>query len=249
MDIFDKPTLKSSLIFISTYVISANIGSTLSEKMNVNYLGEIILLLALSVFLIIYVKKNKLTKDIGLTKISFYEIKNNLLYLPLFIMVLANGVFFFDRTITFKNIVLSIVFMILVAFLEELLFRGLLFKSIKANNTTKAAIFISGSTFGFGHIINLLNGYTIINQIIQIVMATLIGIILSVLFVRTKSIIPGMIFHFFFNIASTLSIEVAPLYDYISASIIFVIDLIYLFYLLKCMQQNEEIYDKHNHKV
>ena len=155
-------------------------------------------------------------------------------------MVLANGVFLFDRTIDFKYIILAIVFTILVAFLEELLFRGLLFKSIELDNTTKTSIFISGSTFGFGHIINLFNGYTVINQVIQIVLAILIGIILSVLFVRTKSIIPGMIFHFFFNIASILSIEVVDLYEYISFGIIFIVGLIYLLYLLKSMKQNEQ---------
>ena len=104
---------------------------------------------------------------------------------------------------------------------------------------TKTSIFISGSTFGFGHIINLFNGYTVINQVIQIVMAILVGTILSILFVRTKSIIPGMIFHFFFNIVSMLSMKVVALYDYISASIIFVVGLIYLLYLLKSMKQNE----------
>ena len=235
----NKLSLKSSLIFILIYVVSANVGAILSKEINVDYLGEILLLLVFSVFLIIYIKKNKLTMVIGLTKISFYEAKKNLLYLPLIIMVLVNGVFLFDRTIDFKHIILSIGFTILVAFLEELLFRGLLFKSIEIDNSTKASIFISGATFGFGHIINLFNGYTVINQVIQIVIAILVGTILSILFVRTKSIIPGIIFHFFFNIVSILSIKVVALYDYISASIIFVVGLIYLLYLLKSMKQNE----------
>ena len=108
------------------------------------------------------------------------------------------------------------------------------------NKSTKTSIFISSSTFGCGHIINLFNGYTVINQVIQIVLAVLIGIILSVLFVRTKSIIPEMIFHLFSNIASILSIEVVDLYEYISIGIIFVVGLIYLLYLLKSMKQNEQ---------
>lgn len=235
----NKLSLKSSLIFILIYIVSANVGAILSKEIKVNYLGEIILLLVFAVFLIIYIKKNKITMVIGLTKISFNEAKKNLLYLPLFIMVLVNGVFFFDRTIAFKNIILCICFTVLVAFLEELLFRGILFKSIEIHNTTKTSIFISGTTFGLGHIINLFNGYTVINQVIQIVMAILVGTILSILFVRTKSIIPGMIFHFFFNIVSMLSMKVVALYDYISASIIFVVGLIYLLYLLKSMKQNE----------
>ena len=236
----EKLRLKSSLIFILIYVVLANTGAVLSKVIDVDYLGEILLLFIFSAFLIIYIKRNKLITTVGLTKISFHEAKENLLYLPLFIMVLVNGVFLFDRTIDFKYIILAICFTILVAFLEELLFRGLLFKSIELDNTTKTSIFISGSTFGFGHIINLFNGYTVINQVIQIVLAILIGIILSVLFVRTKSIIPGMIFHFFSNIASILSIEVVDLYEYISIGIIFLVGLIYLLYLLKSMKQNEE---------
>ena len=130
----NKLSLKSSLIFILIYIVSANVGAILSKEIKVNYLGEIILLLVFAVFLIIYIKKNKITMVIGLTKISFNEAKKNLLYLPLFIMVLVNGVFFFDRTIAFKNIILCICFTVLVAFLEELLFRGILFKSIDIKN-------------------------------------------------------------------------------------------------------------------
>ena len=240
----NKLDLKLSLIFILIYVVLANMGALLSENIGIDYLGETLLLLDFALYLIIYIKKHELTIIIGLTKISFHEIKKNLLYLPLFIMILANGVFFFDTTRAFKNVILSIAFTILVAFLEELLFRGLLFKSIEKNNTTKSTIFISGSTFGIGHIINLFNGYTLVNQIIQIVIAILIGIILSVLFVRTKSIIPGMIFHFLFNIVSILSIEMSNLYNYISAGIIFVISLIYLFYILKSMEEKEHILEE-----
>lgn len=235
--------MKLSLIFILIYVVLASFGAILSKKIDIDYLGQILLLFTFSAFLIIYIKKYELTRVIGLIKISFKEVKENLLYLPLFLMVLANGVFFFDRTIVVKNIILSIVFMMLVAFLEEVLFRGLLFKSIEEYSTTKTAILVSGATFGFGHIINLLNGYTGINQIIQIALATLIGIILSTLFVCTKSIVPGIIFHFLFNTASILSTSLEPLYNYISISIIFVIASIYLLYLLKIklslLEENE----------
>lgn len=233
----NKLRLKSSLIFILIYIMLVNVGAILSEKLAINYLGQILVLLMFAVFLVIYIEKHELTRVVGLSKISFYEVKKNLFYLPLFMIVLANGVFFYDRTIALKDIILSIVYMILVAFLEELLFRGLLFKSIERDRRTKIAILITGLTFGFGHIINLLNGYIVINQIIQIVMATLIGIILSVLFVRTKSIVPGIIFHLFFNTVSILSVNVTVLCDYISASIIILIALIYLLYLIKTMNK------------
>ena len=47
--------------------------------------------------------------------------------------------------------------MLCVGFLEEVIFRGLLFTAIARNNI-KSAVIISSVTFGIGHIINLFNG-------------------------------------------------------------------------------------------
>ncbi len=227
-----KLKLNLSIIFILIYVFSADLGSILSATIGISYFGQILLLFIYSTFLFVYTRKHNLSEIIGLSKIHLYDMKNNLLYIPLVLMVLANGVFFFDKTISISDVILTMTFMILVAFLEELLFRGFLFKAIEKKGTTKTAIIISGATFGFGHIVNLFHGYTGVNQIIQIVLAILIGIVLSVLFIRTKSIVPGIIFHFAFNTASSLSSKVVPLYDYISVGIIVLISTMYLMYLL-----------------
>lgn len=45
--------------------------------------------------------------------------------------------------------------MINIGFLEEIIFRGILYKSIEKDNK-KLAIIISSVTFGIGHIVNLL---------------------------------------------------------------------------------------------
>ncbi len=226
-----KLKLKSSLIFILIYVMLANIGAILSLKVGINYVGQIIMFFTFSVLLLMYTRKYELIKTIGLAKIGFDDVKKSLFYLPLALIALANGVFFFDKTITLPDVILTLFFMILVAFLEELLFRGFLLKSIEQRSTTKTAIIISGVTFGFGHIVNVFNGYSGMSQITQIVLAVLIGIVLAVLFVHTKSIVPGIIFHFIFNTASALSKDVPPLYDYISVGVILLITAIYLIYL------------------
>ena len=226
-------SLTLSFVFIIIFVALNIVGAALSATINVIYSGQILLLLVFFLFLLFYAQKNKLKNIIGLTKISSYDIKANLFYVPLIIIVLTNGVFFFDKTIPFLDIFMVIPFMALVAFIEEFLFRGLLLKAIEERRNTKTAVIISGLTFGFGHIINLLIGYTGISQIIQIILAVLIGTVLSVLFVRTKSIVPGIIFHFFFNIASALSAEVEPLQNYIMVGIIIAISSVYLAYLLR----------------
>ena len=231
--------MKMSLFFIVAYVLCVNIGIAVSAQLDMPYIGQIILLVMLCVVLFYSCKKRNLLAKIGFTKIGLREYKANLFYAPLLIMVLTNGVFFFDTSKAVHDVFAIAAFMALVAFLEEVLFRGLLFKAIEERKSTKAAVVISGLTFGFGHIVNLLNGYTGIAQIIQIVLAAQIGIVLSLLFVRTKSIVPGIVFHFLFNIASALSVEAEPLYDYISVGVIVATVLFYLLYF--CKNRSESI--------
>ena len=57
--------------------------------------------------------------------------------------------------------VLYILSMLCVGFIEEIIFRGFLFKALCKDNI-KQAIAISSITFGVGHIVNLLNGKELI---------------------------------------------------------------------------------------
>ncbi len=228
-----KLSLTWIIVFIVIYVALTNVGSVLSTALALPHIGQNLLLLAFSAVLLIYMVKNKLTDTVGLTSIAARDVKASLFYVPLVLIILSNGVFFFDAQKPAFEILMTVVFMIFVAFAEEMLFRGMLFKAIEERSGSKAAVIISGITFGFGHIVNLFSGYTGANQIMQIAIAVLIGIVLSLLFVRTKSIVPGMVFHALFNTASALSTEVEPLYDYIAVGVIVVMGAAYLFYLLR----------------
>ncbi len=222
-----------TIIFILAYVVLTSVGAVLSGEIDIPYLAQILLLLALSVVVIAYAFIKRLPAYVGLAKPQSKSVKSCLYYVPLLILIVANGALFFNAQNPPLNLIMTLIFMIFVAFLEELLFRGFLFKVIEERSGSKAAVIISGITFGFGHIVNLFNGYTGANQIMQIAVAVLIGIVLSLLFVRTKSIVPGMVFHVLFNVVSALSVEVEPLYNYIMVGVIIAIGVAYLFYLLR----------------
>lgn len=57
--------------------------------------------------------------------------------------------------------------MINVEFIEEIIFRGFLFKMMEKDNV-KRAIIVNEITFGIGHIVNLLNGEELIPTLMQI---------------------------------------------------------------------------------
>ena len=83
--------------------------------------------------------------------------------------------------------------MINIGFIEEIIFRGFLYKMMEQDNV-KTAIIVSSITFGIGHIINLLNGATLIPTLMQICYAISTGYLFVIIFYKSKSIIPCIIF-------------------------------------------------------
>ena len=83
-----------------------------------------------------------------------------------------------------------------VGFLEEVIFRGLLFRAIEKDNV-KTAIIVSALTFGLGHIVNLFNGSGrgLRETVFQIGFAVMVGFVLVLIFYRGGSLIPCILFH------------------------------------------------------
>ena len=96
--------------------------------------------------------------------------------------------------------------MLCVGFLEELIFRGLLFEAIAKDNI-ESAIVISSVTFGIGHIINLFNGsgMDVVNNLCQIVFAVAVGFLLVTIFYRGGSLLPCILVHSAINTLGTFA--------------------------------------------
>jgi membrane protease YdiL (CAAX protease family) len=129
------------------------------------------------------------------------------------------------------EIVFYILTMINVGFIEEIIFRGFLFKMMAKDNV-KSAIIVSAVTFGIGHIINLLNGADLIPTLMQVCYAISIGYLFVIIFYKSKSLIPCIITHSLVNALSIFSIE-NNISIYISPIILTIIPLLYAIYLNK----------------
>ena len=90
--------------------------------------------------------------------------------------------------------------------LEEVIFRGLLFKA-PAKDNIKSAVIISSVTFGIGHIINLFNGsgMNLLNNLCQIVFAIAVGFLLVTIFYRGGSLLPCIFVHSVINMLGTFA--------------------------------------------
>jgi membrane protease YdiL (CAAX protease family) len=95
---------------------------------------------------------------------------------------------------------ISFVFLALMAGInEETIFRAMLIpigmRYLKGKNRALTAVIISSAIFGPLHLTNLLAGADPVMTLIQAFMATCGGFVLAGIYLRTGSIIPGMIAH------------------------------------------------------
>ena len=180
---FKKNATLISILFIVIY-LAVNIG--------------------LSLLIILFIIVFKLGNYFGLTK--FPNPKKFLYFVPLIILMSINlwgGVRIEN---SFSEIIFYMISMIFVGFLEEIIFRGFLFRMMAKDNL-KSAIIVTSLTFGAGHIINLLNGSSFIPTLIQIIYATATGYLFAVVLVKGKSLWPCIITHSVVNALSVFAVD------------------------------------------
>lgn len=124
-----------------------------------------------------------------------------------------------------EEIVLHILTMLNVGFIEEIVFRGFLFRMMEKTNE-RSAVWVSALTFGVGHVINLLNGAPLIPTLLQIGYAVAIGYLFVILFRKSGSLIPCIVTHSLMNALSVLNQE-NDLYRYISGAFLTVVPIVY----------------------
>ena len=218
-------TLISILLIIIYVVLNSfciqNFGLISYKTTILNYLFLLII--------IIFIVKNSLLEYYGLTKIPNF--KKFLYFIPLVIIITTNFWNGINIYYSMQEIVIYILTMLCIGFLEELIFRGFLYKMMEFDNIDRAVI-VSSLTFGIGHIINLLNGSDLILTLIQICYAVALGYLFVIIFQKCKSLWPCIITHGFLNSLSIFNIE-NFVSLYIAPICLIVISILYSIYLKK----------------
>ncbi|MBW5445792.1 CPBP family intramembrane metalloprotease [Cohnella sp. CFH 77786] len=134
------------------------------------------------------------------------------LLLILMLLLIANRGFEAHPFSYFAYMLLSQ--LLLVGFVEESLFRGIMLR-VLLHKGTGSAVFVSSFFFGVTHALQALGGQSLEDTILQIVYAFLLGLLLSLLVVKHRTIVPGILFHGFHNFLNfTGNAPSTHLYDY-----------------------------------
>ncbi len=207
--LYEKNELRFALVWIAVYCVLQSLANPLNALIGIDYAASAAFCVLQAVVLFTFIRKNDLMKRYGLCK-SPVPARRFLYYVPLVILASGNLWNGTAMNYTAAETVCRIVCMLCVGFLEEVIFRGLLFKAIAKDNI-RSAIIISSVTFGIGHIINLFNGsgMDLVSNLCQIVFAIAVGFLLVTIFYRGGSLIPCIIVHSAINTLGTFANDAA----------------------------------------
>lgn len=202
---YEKNELAFAIIWIVIYCVLQSLANPLNKMIGIEYAASAAFCVLQTVVLFAFIRKNNLQKLYGLCK-SPVPASRFLYYVPL--LILASGNLWHGVAVNYSaaETVCRVVCMLCVGFLEEVIFRGLLFKAIAKDNI-RSAIVISSVTFGIGHIINLFNGsgMNLVGNLCQIVFAIAVGFLLVTIFYRGGSLLPCILVHSAINTLSTFA--------------------------------------------
>ena len=205
--LYDKSQIWFAVAWIIAYCVLMSVGDALSASIGMDKSVTLAIGIVLSGIVLLFLKKHGLSRDYGLCAPKA-SAKSMLFYIPILVMLTAN--LWYGVTVHYGALetALYILSMFCVGFLEEVIFRGLLFEAMRKDNV-KAAIIVSSVTFGIGHIINLINGSgaELLPNLLQVIYATAAGFMFVMMYYKSKSLIGCIVTHGAFNVLSVFANE------------------------------------------
>ena len=233
--LYKKNELLFAIVWIAIYVLGLSAADNLSKMLGMEKIITVIVSILLSAILFVWMKNNGLFYKYGLCG-SRIPASKMLYYIPMILMISVNLWYGISMNLSVAETLFYIISMLAVGFLEEIIFRGLLFQAM-CKDGVKTAMIVSSITFGIGHIVNLINGSgaDLLSNVLQVGYAIAAGFLFTVIFYKTKSLLVCIGTHSILNALSVFGNETAMTAgkEIISAAALAGISILYTIYILK----------------
>ena len=207
--LYEKSKIVFAVTWIIAYCVLMSAGDAFSGMLGVEKSVTLIIGVGLSAVLLLFLWNNKLFDRYGLC-LPKVPPRAMLYYIPVIVMLTANLWYGVTCNYGIIETVLYMLSMLCVGFLEEVIFRGLLFEAMREDGL-KSAVIVSSVTFGMGHIINLFNGSgaQLLPNLLQILYATAVGFMFVMMYLKSKSLLVCIAAHGIFNAFNVFADESA----------------------------------------
>ncbi|MCT1563908.1 CPBP family intramembrane glutamic endopeptidase [Corynebacterium glucuronolyticum] len=205
--LYDKSELLFSLTWIAIYCVLQSLAFSLNDTVGIKFSFSALFAATQTIILYLFLRRHGLFQRYGIRSPQL-SAKRFVFYIPLLILIsgaLWNGI---GLRYTVVETGFYICLMACVGFLEELIFRGFLFRAM-AEESLRQAIVVSSVTFGIGHIVNSVNGsgQSLTVTLLQIVFAIAVGFLFVTIVYRGGSLWPCIITHQLINISEGFTVE------------------------------------------
>lgn len=207
-----KNEIAFALVWIGLYVVVMNIAlqfcdgfDNLANKTATQVLVPVICILVLSAAATGWIVKNGLAETYGLRRFQG-SLKSYLWFLPLILMSCINLKNGLTLPAPLPVAILMAINLAVGGYVEEIIFRGFLFRAMGKENL-RSAIIVSAITFGVGHIVNVFNTADIFGVLLQVGYAIVIGFLYTIIAYKGGSLWPCIASHMFVNFSSVFARE------------------------------------------
>ena len=213
--LYEKNQVTFALVWIALYVVVMNIAlqfcggfDNLAAKTPLQVLIPTLCVTALAAAATTWIRRNGLTEKFGLCSFRGSG-KAFLWFIPLAATSCVNLVNGLGLTAPLAVSLLMMANMAMGGYVEEIIFRGFLFRGMASNNL-RAAIIVSAVTFGAGHIVNLANTADTLGVLLQVGYAAVMGLMYTIIAYKGGSLWPCILSHMFVNSTSVFALEQGP---------------------------------------
>jgi len=220
--LYRKSELSFALVWIGLYVFVMNAAlrfcggfDDLGSKTVQQVLVPVICIIALAAASTVWVLRRGLSEKYGLCCFKG-SAKQFLFFVPLLIMSCVNLKNGLGLNAPVAISMLMAVNLATAGYVEEIIFRGFLFRSMEKDNL-HSAIVVSAVTFGAGHIVNLANTADTLGVLLQVCYAIVIGFMYTIIVYKGGSLWPCILSHMFVNGSSIFALEQGPFNELVGA--------------------------------
>jgi uncharacterized protein len=155
--------------------------------------------------MLVYFRRTGVGPEIGLGTPPAVSAPRLWFYLALLLLVGIPLITGMREDLTALAVMAIVVHYAASGFLEEVLFRGLLLRALLKEWRPVWAVVISSLTFCIGHILSVLIGQSGPDTVFQIISATVVGLLFTLVVLATGNLTAVIIAHILYNIIATLS--------------------------------------------
>jgi membrane protease YdiL (CAAX protease family) len=210
--LYEKHELTFALLWIGLYVVVMNIAlqfcggfDNLAEKTISQLLVPVVCILLLGALSTRWIRAMGLEEKYGLSPFRG-SLRAFLWFIPLGLMSCVNLINGLELTAPLAVSILMMVNLAAGGYVEEIIFRGFLFRAMAKDNL-RSAVIVSAITFGVGHIVNLANTADTVGVLLQICYAIAVGFLYTALVYKGGSLWPCILSHMFINGSSVFARE------------------------------------------